>query len=141
MSLKRFIRAVLELGQNTVLAAALISFGASANLTPSLLASVSTWSRFGNAAMILGASWALLALGWYGYSVVSALSGRKRAWIFQVLGFALGCFLVMGTIAVVVVWAANNAGMRYCTGKPGAQDLEACAAAFEIPSPEIEKNR
>lgn len=129
----KFVRAVLELGQNTVLASVLMSFGVSAKLTPSLLTSVSTWDRIGSASLVLGVGWALLTLAWYGHSVVAAFSGRKRAWIFELSSFALGCFLVMGIITVTTTWAANAAAMRYCTGKPDAQYAETCTSAFDIP--------
>lgn len=132
-SVRIVVQAVLELGQNIVLAVALISFGVSANLTPSILSSVSTWGLIGNAALILGAAWALLALAWYGSSVMTAFSERKRPWIFQILSFALGSFIVIAAVTVMAGWAANNAAMRYCTGKPSAQDVERCSPAFNIP--------
>ncbi|MDR0787280.1 MAG: hypothetical protein LBG44_05385 [Gemmatimonadota bacterium] len=128
-----FIRILLELGNNTVLGAVLVAFGTSAQLMPSLLTSVGTWKRISVMAIVIGIGWSFVVTVHYFRSLKAVIAGRKRERFFELAGFIVGVFAVIGTLMVASSWAANNAAMRYCTGKPDTKYAEECKRAFEIP--------
>lgn len=129
----KFIRALLELGQNAVLAVVLVAFGVSAKFTPSLLDSVGTWNRIGTAAIVLGVVWAAIAVGYYLHTIKVNFSGHKRERLVSFAGLVIGLFVLACAMMVVPPWTMNGAAMRYCAGKPDPKDAETCRGAFKIP--------
>lgn len=128
----RLMKACLDLGQHTVLAAMLVSFGATAILTPSVVTFVEYWEPTAKVALVLGVGWAMLTLGRF-VSEVMAITGRRFPWSAWVLSILVGGFVVVGTMVVAVVWATNATALRYCQNQPLAEDVERCQRAFQIP--------
>jgi len=129
---KSFMRVLLELGHNTVLGAALVAFGISSLLTPSLLTSVRTWEGISVVAIVLGACWSVMVIIHYWTSLEIVFFGRKGARFLVFSGLAVGSLGLIGTLTVASSWAANSAAIRYCTGKPDTNFVEKCKRAFEM---------
>lgn len=128
----KLMKATLDLGQHTVLAALLVSFGVTASLTPSLVSFVEYWEPTAKVALVLGVGWALLTLSHFMFEI-QAIAGKEHPGLSWILGLILGVTVVLGTMTVAVSWAANAVALRYCQNKPMAVDIDRCESAFSVP--------
>lgn len=83
----------------------------------------------------LTVGWVFLALTWYGLSINEMFSDSRRGLAIKMIAFAFGCSVSIVSVALVACWATNSVAMRYCTGKPGVEDIVKCEAAYGIPNP------
>lgn len=97
---KTFISAVIELGRNSVLAAALAVFSVSAELTPSLLNTVTSWSRTGILSFVLAMLWSVLIVTHFGRTAHAVFREKKHGDLLLTLSVALGAVFVYGVMTV-----------------------------------------
>ena len=133
--MRKIIGSVLDLGRNLILGTALVSFGTSALMTPSLLSFVEAWGLVGKVSIVMGLGWVFLALTWYGLSINEMFTDSRRGLAIKMIAFSFGCSVSIVSVALVACWATNSVAMRYCTGKPGVEDIVKCEAAYGIPNP------